>query len=73
MVPLQGDGSGSIPEPVCANKVRNGLASADQGFFTASQGSCRMHGTVLSSKRIATNDNMRRGQSQMMPYGVIGG
>ena len=34
-----------ISEPVCANKVRNGPASADQGFSTASQGSCHVHGT----------------------------
>ena len=27
------------------NKVRNGLASADQGFSTASQGSCHVYGT----------------------------
>jgi len=26
-----------FPEPVCANKVRNGPASADQGFSTASK------------------------------------
>ena len=36
---------GVVPEPVCANKVRNGPASADQGFSTASQGSCHVHGT----------------------------
>ena len=38
-------GRGVVPEPVCANKVRNGPASADQGFSTASQGSCHVHGT----------------------------
>ena len=27
-----------VPEPVCANKVRNGPPSANQGFSTASQG-----------------------------------
>ena len=32
-------------EPVCVNKVRSGLASADQGFSAASQGSCHLHGT----------------------------
>ena len=36
---------GVVPEPVCANKVRNGPASADQGFSTASQGSYHVHGT----------------------------
>ena len=36
---------GVVPEPVCANKVRNGPASADQGFYTASQGSCHLQGT----------------------------
>ena len=29
---------GGVPETVCANKVRNGPASADQSFSTASQG-----------------------------------
>ena len=38
-------GRGVVPEPVCANKVRNGPASANQGFSTASQGSCHVHGT----------------------------
>ena len=38
-------GRGVIPEPVCASKVRNGPAGADQGFSTASQGSCHVHGT----------------------------
>ena len=31
--------------PVCVEKERNGLASADQGFSTASQGSWHVHGT----------------------------
>ena len=38
-------GRGVYPEPVCANMVRNGPASADQGFSTASQCSCHVHGT----------------------------
>ena len=36
---------GVVPELVCANKVRNGPASANQGFSTASQGSCHVHST----------------------------
>ena len=38
-------GRGVVPEPVCANMVRNGPASADQGFSTATQGSCHVHST----------------------------
>ena len=38
-------GRGVVSMPVCANKVRNGPASADQGHSTASQGSCHVHGT----------------------------
>ena len=38
-------GRGVVPEPVCANKVRNGPASANQGFSTATQGSCHVHST----------------------------
>ena len=70
MVPLQGEG-GVVPGPVCANKVRNGPASADQGFSTASQGSCHVHSTPCwnqpypaffastKAKRTAPTDNMR--------------
>ena len=29
---------------VCANKERSGPASADQGHYTACQGSCHVHG-----------------------------
>ena len=36
---------GVVPEPVCANKARNGPATADQGSSLASQGSCHVHGT----------------------------
>ena len=36
---------GVVPEPVCANKVRNGPATANQGSSLASQGSCHVHGT----------------------------
>ena len=36
---------GVVPEPVCANKVKNGPASADQGCSLASQGSCHVHAT----------------------------
>ena len=43
MVPYKG--RGVVPEPVCANKVRNGLASADQGCSIASQGTRHVHGT----------------------------
>ena len=43
MVPYKG--RGVVPEPVCANKVRNGSASADQGYSIASQGSCDVHVT----------------------------
>ena len=39
MVPYKGRGV----VPVCANKVSNGPASADQGFSTASQGGCHVH------------------------------
>ena len=35
-----------FPEPVCANKVRDGPASANQGFSTVNQGSCHVHGTL---------------------------
>ena len=38
-------GRGVVPEPVCANMVRNGPASADQGSSIASQGSWHVHGT----------------------------
>ena len=38
-------GRGVVPGLVCANKVRNGPASTDQGFSTVSQGSCHAHGT----------------------------
>ena len=44
-VPLY-KGRGVVPEHVCANKVRNGSASAEQGFTTASHGSCYVHGTL---------------------------
>ena len=37
---------GVVPEPVCANKARNGPATADQGSSLASQGSCYVHGTL---------------------------
>ena len=33
-----------ISAPICANKVRNGLASADQSYSRANQGSCHVHG-----------------------------
>ena len=36
---------GVIAEPVCANKVRIGPATANQGSSLASQGSCHVHGT----------------------------
>ena len=73
MVLLQGEGV--VPEPLCANKVRNGPASTEQGFSTASQGSYHVYGTLLkpthlpyptflipqnlSSKWIAPTDNIR--------------
>ena len=38
-------GRGVVPEPVCANKVRNGPASADQGCSISSQGTRHVHGT----------------------------
>ena len=38
-------GRRGVPEPFCANKVKNGPVSADQGFSIASQGSCHVHGT----------------------------
>jgi len=60
---------GVVPEPACANKVRNGEAAADQGSFLASQGSCHVHATpgsptspyptFYASKRIAPTNNMR--------------
>jgi len=36
---------GVVPDPVCANKARNGPATANQGSSLASQGSCHVHGT----------------------------
>ena len=36
---------GVVPEPICANKVRNGPATADQGSSLASQSKCHVHGT----------------------------
>ena len=39
-------GKGVVPELVCANKVRNGPPSANQGFSTATKGSCHQHGTL---------------------------
>ena len=39
-------GRGVVSEPICANKVRNGPASADQGCTIASQGSYHVHGTL---------------------------
>ena len=36
---------GVVPEPVYANKARNGQAIVDQGFSLASQGSCHVHST----------------------------
>ena len=35
---------GVVPEPVCANKARNGPATADQGSSLVSKGSCHVHG-----------------------------
>ena len=35
-----------VPEPVCANKARNGPATADQGSSPARQGTCHVHGTL---------------------------
>ena len=37
MVPLHHKGRGVVSVPICANKVRNGPASADQGCSTASK------------------------------------
>ena len=34
-----------VSTPVCVKRERNGQASADQGFSTASQGSCHVHGS----------------------------
>ena len=68
---IQGEAKGVVPEPVCANKVRNGLASADQGFSTASRQlpwstvhppppiSPFLLAQNLSSKQIAPTDNMQ--------------
>ena len=38
-------GRGVVSAPICAKKVRNGPASADQGCSITSLGSCRVHGT----------------------------
>jgi len=35
-----------VPEPICANKARNGPATANQGSSLATQGSCHVHGTL---------------------------
>ena len=35
----------SLIYPICVKKERNGQAGANQGFSTASQGSCHVHGT----------------------------
>ena len=43
MVPLH---VGVVSMPICANKVRNGPASTDQGHSTASQGRCHVHDTL---------------------------
>ena len=44
-----------VPEPVCANKVRNGPGNANQGFSTASQGSCH---EVIGNSLLSTSVNM---------------
>ena len=57
---------GVVPEPVCANKARNGPAIADQGSSLASQGWTHPPPPTppfllvqnLSLKRIAPTDNM---------------
>ena len=36
----------ALSTPVCVKKERNGPASVNQGFSTASQGSCHLHGTL---------------------------
>ena len=36
--------------PICVKKERNAQASADQGFSTASQGSCHVHGTRAETR-----------------------
>ena len=73
---------------VCANKMRNGPASANQGHSTASQGSCCVHSALylnppppLSTPFASCKTNLQNrlrqlitcGQSQMMPKDVIGG
>ena len=71
--PFKGRGVFSVP--ICANKVRNGPASSDQGHSRVNQDSHHVHGTSiyptffastnLSSKQIAITDNKR--PSQMTP------
>ena len=39
-------GRESLSTPVCVKMERNGQASDDQGFSTASQGSCHVHGIL---------------------------
>ena len=74
-----------VPEPVCANKVRNGLASSDQqpakaaAMYTAPHAETRPPPPILpfllaqnlSSKGIAPTDNMRPKSDDTMA--VIGG
>ena len=82
-------GRGVVSIPICANKVRNGPASVDQGLSTASQDSCNVHGisqiclltfpypTLFASAKPIFKNWLRQlitcSQSQMTPYGITGG
>ena len=37
------EGGGVVSIPICANKVRSGPASTDQGHSTASKGNCHVN------------------------------
>ena len=46
---LQGLGLGVVSVPICASNLSNSLASADQGYSIASQGSCNVHSTLAET------------------------
>ena len=77
---------GVVPEPVCANKARNGPATADQGSSLASQDSCHVYGTpgwthppppippFLLVQNLSSKQiapTDNMRPSQTMPYGII--
>ena len=52
---------------VCTNRVSNGIASANQGYSTASQGSCHVHGTHAEppTMGVAGNEAEETGASSL--------